>query len=328
MRVMINEYLPEIRKLYWRHEQEGQWPYYLVEGGPLLELHRIALGTHPWINENGELSYEGFLKDYEEKQVWYEGWEQLVAKHKFLNLNIYIYFITEEEAELGAWDDSRVNEIRYEIRNGILDVFDIQNLEIDGQLCEFSESPEAPDNEEHCAAIYYIDGDNGPGSRTKGIEVLGENDFMKIFYSSQNNYYKDVEKQNAVKESGSYRTEFVEVKPGNNSVDFAICIDVAKQLEQTKGLPPVICLISADKHFDVIAEQLGESFDGVNVVTARTVDEAYTICGLMTIASVADLRRYLFKTVGDAQGNKIYEKLKKIFEKEEGNIWEINVREL
>ena len=43
-------------------------------------------------------------------------------------------------------------------------------------------------------AIYFIDGENAPGSRTRGIENLTAKDIVVIFYAKSNPHYssKDI----------------------------------------------------------------------------------------------------------------------------------------
>ncbi len=75
-------------------------------------------------------------------------------------------------------------------------------------------------------AIYYVDGDNCPGERTKGIEELGARDIVKIFYAKNNTYYRSACKRRALKESSKCKVLLIPVNPDPDAVDFAIGIDV------------------------------------------------------------------------------------------------------
>ena len=55
-------------------------------------------------------------------------------------------------------------------------------------------------------AIYFIDGDNAPGSRTRGIENLAAKDIVVIFYAKSNSHYssKDIRQALEKKQQHSF----------------------------------------------------------------------------------------------------------------------------
>lgn len=165
--------------------------------------------------------------------------------------------------------------------------------------------------------IYYIDGDNGPGSRTKGIECLGIHDTVKLFYNGQNNYYKEQKNRKTLLDQGLCQVEFFETQNGNNAVDFAICIDVTKMLEWGNWHDPVICLISADKHFNAMAVQLADRFPDADIITAGTIEDAYLKGGCLALNDISDLKRFLMKKYGCTKGDRIFRNVKQLFENEE-----------
>ena len=165
--------------------------------------------------------------------------------------------------------------------------------------------------------VCYIDGDNAPGSRTRGIECLSTHDTVKLFYNEQSNYYKELKNRKALLDQGLCQVEFIETQNRNNAVDFAMCIDAAKLLARENSHTPIIYLISSDKHINVIAKQLAESFLNVDINTAGTIEEAYLKGGCLSLSNICDLKRFLVKKYGKLRGDWVFRNIEKLFKKEE-----------
>ena len=121
-------------------------------------------------------------------------------------------------------------------------------------------------------AIYFIDGDNAPGSRTRGIENLAAKDIVVIFYAKSNSHYSSKDIRQELEKKTTAQLSFVQVCDGKNAVDFAVATRAGyyASTENTK-----IFLISGDKHFDLIAEIIGKELaDRCSIKRADTLSIA------------------------------------------------------
>ena len=121
-------------------------------------------------------------------------------------------------------------------------------------------------------AIYFIDGDNAPGSRTRGIENLTAKDIVVIFYAKSNSHYSSKDIRQGLEKKTTAQLSFVQVCDGKNAVDFAVATRAGyyASTEDAK-----IFLISGDKHFDLIAEIIGKELaDRCSIKRADTLSIA------------------------------------------------------
>lgn len=322
MKVDLNYYMPTFKLLFWRHENRGEYPFYIVEGERLSEGQRETIGEHPWITPAGGLKYEAHLTDYREKEIWLDAWQNLIPEFRFLNLTVKVIYVTEWEAEQKLQYELKP-EIIYTIKNGEVDVQDTQNQAMD-EDCLLSDDDEAAidDYEDSMVlpwrphmniAMYYVDGDNNPGTRTGGLENMGFGDIVKVFYNNQNTYYRDSANRKKMEDIAECRLDFVEVECGNDAADFAICVDAANVLTETFTRPPLVCLISADKHFCSMKKQLEARFPNANIVTAKTIEEAYMEASCLALNSLGKLRTFLEKKYGRRNGDKVFRDIETLF---------------
>lgn len=68
-------------------------------------------------------------------------------------------------------------------------------------------------------AIYFIDGDNAPGSRTRGIENLAAKDIVVIFYAKSNSHYSSKDIRQELEKKTTAQLSFVHVCDGKNAVE-------------------------------------------------------------------------------------------------------------
>lgn len=334
MRVDVNYYQPAFKMLFWRHEDKREYPFYMVEGERLSEGQREKIGEHPWITPAGGIKYAAQLMDYHEKELWLETWKNVIPEFNFLSLTVKVVYVTEWEAEQGLQFELKP-EIVYTVRDGEVDVDDLQDLELEPEYCLMDGLEIAPDIGfmEDCGAdedgyeesflipwrpymntaIYYVDGDNNPGTRTGGLENLGYGDIVKIFYNNQNPYYRDSATRKNMENMTECRLDFREVECGNDAADFGICVDAARVLSETFTRPPLICLISADKHFCSMKKQLEVCFPKANIVTAKTIEEAYLNASCLALNSLDKLRRFLEKKYGRKNGEKVFRDIETLF---------------
>ena len=101
--------------------------------------------------------------------------------------------------------------------------------------------------------VYYIDGDNCPCERMRGMELLAERDIVMIYHVRTGSYYTH-QRRASIRDRYVCNVKFIPVNPGSNATDFAIGLDAYDTLlhhPKTK-----VHLISGDKHFDVITTQI------------------------------------------------------------------------
>lgn len=332
MRVDLNYYQPAFKRLFWRHEDAQEYPFYMVEGERLSEGQREKIGEHQWITPAGGIKYAAHLMDYHEKELWLSTWANVIPEFDFLSLTVTVVYVTEWEAEQGLQFELKP-EIIYTVREGEVDVDDLQDQELDPEYClmnaevcedeiaylsdytedDYEESVLIPWRPYMNTAIYYVDGDNNPGTRTGGLENLSYGDIVKIFYNNQNAYYKDTANKKTLENMTECRLDFKEVECGTDAADFAICVDAARVLSETFSRPPLICLISADKHFCSMKKQLEVCFPNANIVTAKSIGEAYMNASCLALNSLDKLRTFLEKKYGRKNGDKVFRDIETLF---------------
>jgi len=123
-------------------------------------------------------------------------------------------------------------------------------------------------------AVYYIDGDNNPLKRLVGIEKLPAGDIVKIFCAEDSSYFRDYKRREELKQRCSCSLKFIPVKPGPDAVDFAIGMDAYGVCLKDPGSR--IYLLSSDRHFRVISQQLRAMTHNSNTVWhMETISDAY-----------------------------------------------------
>lgn len=155
---------------------------------------------------------------------------------------------------------------------------------------------------------FYVDGDNCPGTRTVGISKLKKNDIVKVFYASNNKHFCQENVREDLINSCRGKVEFISVKPGANAVDFAIAVNIAKDCESDKT-ETAVCMVSGDKHFDIVKCQLNTLYDSIVVNRVETIEEGIMRYYMIDIASLNDLQESLEQLYGTNVGQATYEKL-------------------
>ena len=132
-------------------------------------------------------------------------------------------------------------------------------------------------------AIYFIDGDNAPGTRTCGIENLTEKDKVFIFYAKSNTHYTSKDIRQGLERKTTAQLSFVQVCDGKNAVDFAVATRAGYYASNDNEK---IFLVSGDKHFDMIAQIIGKelaqgcSIKRVDTLSIALISDAENIATL------------------------------------------------
>ena len=155
---------------------------------------------------------------------------------------------------------------------------------------------------------FYVDGDNCPGTRTVGISKLKKNDIVKVFYASNNKHFCQENVREDLINSCRGKVEFISVKPDANAVDFAIAVNIAKDCGSDKTGTP-ICMVSVDKHFDIVKCQLNAIYNNIVVNRVETIEEGIMRYYMIDITSLNDLQESLEQLYGTNIGQATYEKL-------------------
>ena len=163
--------------------------------------------------------------------------------------------------------------------------------------------------------MYFIDGDNAPGSRTTGIEKLLPSEKVKLFYHSGNKLYTKESARNELQEKANCPIDFVKVQSGKNAVDFAIAMEIAIEMSSDNPLDAVI-LVSEDGDFSTVSSLVRNRWPNTLVKKIKTIEQGHNFVGIMLISDKRSLNNYLVKKYGAEIGGRIYRNVKDIFKKE------------
>lgn len=159
--------------------------------------------------------------------------------------------------------------------------------------------------------IVIVDGDNSPGTRTEGVSALCKEDELYIYYSSNNKFYLDQSNQNVLRLESDCNIHFKKIKDGKNAVDFAVAMDMATLSTEEKSTR--IVLISGDKHFRIIANQLAERYHNPNVFVENNIYDAVLKHKLPEIKSVEEVKNYWTAIYGHGEGLRLHEKIAQLY---------------
>jgi len=99
-------------------------------------------------------------------------------------------------------------------------------------------------------AVFLIDGDNAPGTRTKGLNYLTSEDIVGICFAKTNKYYQNQEMVKQLRESSEAEVHFYFTESSKQAVDFLMAIKAEAYIQQ--GYKEIY-LISGDNHIATIA---------------------------------------------------------------------------
>lgn len=161
---------------------------------------------------------------------------------------------------------------------------------------------------------FYVDGDNCPGTRTLGISKLKIDDVVKIFYAANNKHFIQESVREELKNRSRCSVEFISVKAGANTVDFAIAVHIAKDCESGKS-GQVMCMVSGDKHFDIVKNELSNLYGDIVVNRVESIEEGMMRYYILDIDSASSLKEALELQYGLKTGNEAYEKIIRILDR-------------
>lgn len=162
-------------------------------------------------------------------------------------------------------------------------------------------------------AKYYVDGDNCPGVRTAGIEVLQEEEEVIVFYAASNTHYGSEKVREKLRGKTKAHLSFEAVPAGKNAVDFAIAARVGADLQAGRRR---MFLVSGDKDFETIVKVLGkEPAPGKCIRQVETVREGILSDGerIRSLSGAADFFRMQF---GEEEGEQVFRVLRRMFFRE------------
>ena len=159
--------------------------------------------------------------------------------------------------------------------------------------------------------IIYLDGDNGPGSRTSGIAALGSQDMLYIYYSASNQHYRSAKRRSRLVEEARCPIKFIQTASTSNAVDFAISVDAA--IACFTNVSEVVVLISEDKHFQTIANYLRTINPKASVCLEKNIHDAVLKYKLFDIKDLDSFRAYLCELQGHDAGAAFFNYLEDLF---------------
>ncbi len=188
---------------------------------------------------------------------------------------------------------------------------------------------------------FLIDYENIGQAGFKGFEALSGNDKIVLFYSKNANKI-DISMMQKLKKCHA-EIDYVQVdRLGHNALDFNLVCYIGTKIGKFKGNSLDIIIISKDSGYDTLfaAQFIPDNvtisrreFISAKNITKNTIETInYGISDLLTdktlkkyakiaetgiskTKTLTDFHNYLVKEIGTADGSKIYNLLKKTFEK-------------
>lgn len=159
--------------------------------------------------------------------------------------------------------------------------------------------------------LFIIDGDNAPGTRTRGIEVLTDEDCVIICSVITNKYYQS--EVNIEKLCGMTKAivKVVAAPLKKQSADFLLAMKAKEAI--LKG-EKEIYIVSGDAHAETIAELLVQEHQGRGVIVKK-VNDIYEgiFCDLSRIQSLECIAKLLQNQFGEEDGEKLYYRMQHLF---------------
>lgn len=163
--------------------------------------------------------------------------------------------------------------------------------------------------------IFLVDGDNNIATGLKGIEMLSEADTVLVFYQKGLALTK-IKKLCAASRAD---VQYVEsVKGGKNSIDFQIITELGVLVGKREA--DYAYVISQDKGYAASIEALRARYaDAFQEVALRpSVEECLHLSFVLKATGRQELCNALVREYGSAQGNLLYNHLKRVFQAPEG----------
>jgi len=116
--------------------------------------------------------------------------------------------------------------------------------------------------------LFIIDGDNAPGTRTRGIELLTEDDCVIICSVITNKYYQSEVNMEKLRETTKAVIRCVLAPQKKQSADFLM---IMKAQEAILAGDKEIYVVSSDVHAETITELLTQEYEieGIHVKKSR-----------------------------------------------------------
>lgn len=157
--------------------------------------------------------------------------------------------------------------------------------------------------------VYLIDGDNAPGTRTKGLGALSAEDIVCICYAKTNKYYQNQDLVKRLRDTTSASVHFYYTESSKQAVDFFLAIKAESYIHE--GAKEVY-LISGDNHVSTIATILQKLHPNIEIGSVRTIQEGY-LNNLNRIVNLNTAKAVLIDLFDEKKGVQLYHRLKELF---------------
>lgn len=158
-------------------------------------------------------------------------------------------------------------------------------------------------------AVFLIDGDNAPGTRTKGLNYLSDTDTVCICFAKTNKYYLNPEMVKQLKEATEATVRFYRTETSKQAVDFLLAIKAESYIQQ--GADEVY-LISGDNHIATIATILQRQHTNIKICKADNIHEGY-LSDLNRITDLKMAKRVILDLFDEEKGGQFYSRLENLF---------------
>lgn len=148
--------------------------------------------------------------------------------------------------------------------------------------------------------IYWVDGDNSPTVRLRGIEIARPCDEIHIFESvkEKNNLHFKPDYLEKIRKTTKASVDFTSVKSGNQATDFRILIEISRYIMQHNE-HCVHILLSDDKHFDIMHREIKAALSPYRVDYCNSIGQAMHKYATLCLSTKEEWKAYLRQTLGE-----------------------------
>ena len=155
--------------------------------------------------------------------------------------------------------------------------------------------------------LFIIDGDNAPGTRTRGIEFLAKEDRVIICSVITNKYYQSEVNMEKLRDTTKAVIQCAAAPLKKQSADFLMAMKAQEAI--LKG-EKELYIVSGDTHAETIREILAQEYQEQGVIIKKVADIYEGIFSdlgrIQSLDRVAELLQYQF---GDEEGRKLYQRI-------------------
>ena len=158
--------------------------------------------------------------------------------------------------------------------------------------------------------VLIVDGDNAPGYITRDVSLLKYTDILYVFYASNNKYYTKREFRDKVEKNSKCEVNWMCVPAGNCAADIGAAMMMSTLLDNTESI--LYCLISSDKHFDVIKNVAQNIHKDDFIAWECSISDAISKYRILEQTTLQGIHNCLINMYGSKHGSELYNLMKRL----------------